>query len=420
MIEISDQLVCRTYLDKTRLDFIPNVDQLNAVISFNDIRRERTGHHALVTIVINDNIKASDIYNIGRLGDREKLIRSAQKNMSELEATVWATVADDLMEASIWTIRKWDALWIEIEQAGERPPPPYFYMYPYIRRGAGTVLFASPNSGKSWLLQTMGITSATGYQGLWESQRATHVIYINLERDKESVYTRHHDICNALNISPSVNVHYIHEKGIPLSSVAPAVHAKLRQFPDAVVMFDSISRSSLGSLIEDQTANKIIDTLNTFGTWVAIGHTSRAESDHVFGSQHFDAGMDVGVKIASQRNANRLGIALTVTKANDLPPVESKILSFEFAEDGSGLQAISTGSKMDFQELLADNNISNALLLRRYVESFGETGATTTQAYDDTSIPKTFISRQFTDPTGPYVSASTRGPGSTKYYKIRE
>ena len=423
-------------MDRTSLDFIPQLPEINAVLAFRNIRNERTGIHAQVLVGINDRIIESDTFNLGRAAERVKLARLAQNWMSDLELEVWNSLGEHIMQACVWVTTKWESFQIQFVRVIEEPPPPYFYLYPYIREGAGTILFAAPNSGKSYLLQTLAVTTAVGFQGLWESQRQAPVIYINLERDHASVERREYAIRRALGIDTSIEIPIDYPlsglqssgsraniRGKSLTAVVPAVLEQLKKTPNAIVMLDSISRTSLGSLIEDQTANKIIDTMNLFGTWVAIGHTSRAESDHVFGSQHFDAGTDLAVKVSSQRNGSTLGVALAITKANDLPPVEPRILSFGFAEDGSGLEYITSGSKAEFPELLADVNISKVVHLRNYVEGFGDTGTTTTRAEQDTGLGTSFINRQFTKPThdgGIYERTQTKQDGTNAvFYKVR-
>ena len=74
-----------TYSDSSRLDFIPQL-QINGRISFWNIRNERTGIHAMVVISVDGRVVMSDLFNIGRATDRDKLVRFTEKNLTDVES----------------------------------------------------------------------------------------------------------------------------------------------------------------------------------------------------------------------------------------------------------------------------------------------------------------------------------------------
>jgi len=401
-----------TYSDSSRLDFIPQL-QINGRISFWNIRNERTGIHAMVVISVDGRVVMSDLFNIGRATDRDKLVRLTEKNLTDVESAAWESLGNNLMTACVWIITSWEASTVQSSVAEIEPEQSSFPIYPYIIRDGGSILFAPPGSGKSYLLQTMAITTAVGRSGLWEQEQAP-VVYINLERSMQSVERREFAIRRALGINGPTGVRYIHARGRSLSGIAPHVHQIIEQQPGTVVMLDSLSRTGIGSLNEDQTANKFVDTMNGFGTWIAIGHTPRADSDHVYGSQHFDAGQDIGIKVSSERKENLLGVALRVTKANDIPPVPMKILVFKFADDGFGLENIGLADQALFPTLLSDKKMSPIETLLAVVEEAGS--ISTKDAATELGYSPSWVSQQF---LGSGLFEFARSEGHSKFYKVK-
>jgi hypothetical protein len=126
----------------------------------------------------------------------------------------------------------------------------------------------------------------------------------------------------------------------PCSTRVAARCAMLSRAPGAssvvkgieVVVLDSISRSGMGDLNENQSGSKIMDALNGLSeSWLAIGHTPRASADHVTGTMQFDAAADLMVKLSSeQEDDGPMGVSLELTKKNDIPYYKPRILALEF------------------------------------------------------------------------------------------
>ena len=405
-------LEVRTFSDSSRLEFIPEL-QIDGAIGFWNIRRERTGIHAMVSILVNGSIVMSDTFNIGRAKDRDSLVKLAKFNLSDIEQEAWKSMSTHVMTACIWVATRWEASTITSGSAEVEPSESTFPIYPYIIRNGGSILFAPPGSGKSYLLQTMAITTAVGRSGLWEQEQSP-VIYINLERSKDSVERREFAIRRALGLQGSTGVQYVHARGRALSGIAPHVKNLVDRYPNSVVMLDSLSRAGIGSLTEDQTANQFVDTMNSFGTWIAIGHTPRADSDHVYGSQHFDAGQDIGIKVSSERKDNLLGVALRVTKANDIPPVPLKILVFQFREDGHGLENIGLADHHLFPTLLADKKMS---AIESLIAFMGDEEWTTTDVSSQLGLTASWVSERFLH-SGLFIQ--TRTDKHKKFYRVKE
>ena len=405
-------LEIKTFSDTNRVEFIPEIP-IKGSIGFWNIRRERSEIRAMVVISVDDGIVNANTFNVGRAEDREKLVKLAQANLSDVEKEAWSNISNHLLAACMWVATMWETSTVESGEAEVEPEASTFPIYPYIIRDGGSILFAPPGSGKSYLLQTMAITTAVGRTGLWEQEQSP-VVYINLERSKQSVARREFAIRRALGIEGPTGVRYIHARGRALSGIAPHVKTLTDHNPNAVVMLDSLSRAGIGSLTEDLTANQFVDTMNSFGTWIAIGHTPRANSDHLYGSQHFDAGQDIGIKVSSERKDNLLGVALRVTKANDIPPVPLKILVFKFSEEGLGLEHIGLGDDYLFPALSSDNRMSD---FDKMLAFMGTEQWTPGEVASQTGIPLSFVTDQILK-SGYFKP--TQIIANKRYYKVAE
>ncbi len=108
---------------------------------------------------------------------------------------------------------------------------------------------------------------------------------------------------------------------------------------------------------EDDTANRIVDMLNNCApTWVALGHTPRADNDHQFGSVMFSAGEDIGVKLSFEERGDgktlTLGLSLTIVKGNDISKGQPSYLALEF--ENNELWLIRGAEKGEFLKLLTE------------------------------------------------------------------
>jgi hypothetical protein len=177
------------------------------------------------------------------------------------------------------------------------------------------------------------------------------VLYLNLERSRESMQRRQARINRVLGLDERHALHFLNARGRSLFEVTEAVSRYCRKHGIEVGVLDSVSRAGLGDLNENQTGNRVIDVLNgLFKTWVAIAHTPRGDDTHVYGSQMFDAGMDVGVQLVSQRHSDgRLGVGLQITKRNDVPKGKQEVWSMEY--DDGGLTAVTRGREGEFVEV---------------------------------------------------------------------
>jgi hypothetical protein len=144
---------------------------------------------------------------------------------------------------------------------------------------------------------------------------------------------------------------FMNARGKSLADILGAAKRSVAASGAGVVILDSISRLGAGDLTENAPVNKAMDDLNNLApAWAAIGHTPRDSSEHLFGSQMFDAAADVLVQVTSQRVDQVLGIGLRVTKANDLGPVPLGIVALGFGA-GTGLLGARPAKQYEFPDI---------------------------------------------------------------------
>src|SRR5262249_42735377 len=132
-----------------------------------------------------------------------------------------------------------------------------------------------------------------------------------------------------------------------------------------VIFLDSLSRAGLGDMNANDSVNRIVDRLNAFPTWVALGHTPRADTTHVYGSQMFDAAADLTVRLQSeQEDDGPLGVGLDLDKRNDVAWHKMTITALEF--DGLGLVNVRPAQPGEFPDVEAGKKLT----MRQAVKQF--------------------------------------------------
>jgi hypothetical protein len=182
------------------------------------------------------------------------------------------------------------------------------------------------------------------------------------------------------------------------------------------VFLDSISRGGAGSLVQDDTANSIIDALNSISpTWFAIAHTPRDNGGHVFGNQHFDAGADVLLKLSSEQRGSTLGIGLEITAANDIPKQPRQYLALEFDDaELPELVAVRGAREAEFPELAGNRTMKPVERVVAYLQKIG--AATGSQVASETGLDNSAVSRIFQAD----MFTVDRRDGHKVFYRLRE
>ena len=276
---------------------------LAVVFQAGNVRKEHTGIHALITIGFSRGGKLypckEDNFNVGRLPDRERLVKAvfAHKEFGAIfDAAEYGQtqMSTDLMA---FTRGLWDFALGQQEpqrRAGsvERSAPD-FLLKPFAINGAGTIAFGPPGAGKSWIGYIWAVCVDAGIDRYWPVRQAPAMI-VNLERGEASVDQRLGDVNAALRLPRDRQLLRLDRRGAAFTDVSDAVERVVKREGIGLVVVDSLSRMGRGKMIDDDVANRGMDSLNRLGTtWIVLAHPPRADATHTYGSQMFDAAADL-------------------------------------------------------------------------------------------------------------------------------
>lgn len=303
-----------------------------------NIRQQRTGVHARLTIGVGSTIVGRDLFNVERDAERRKLAGHAFKEARELgllngKSYTRTNMEHELMlfTAGLWP--EWVGTsvgeWVE----GDRTRTEVSWrLQDYIPSTGGTIPFGPKESGKTWLCLLWAASMQWGISKFWDVEQ-TNVLIINLERSKEVSTKRLGLVNEVLGLDVSERLLMLNRRGKRLADVYDAASNMIQQEGVEHVLLDSLSRGGFGDLNENSAANDAIDGLNGLcASWTAFAHTPRGDDSHVYGSVHFENGCDVLVRVRTeldQETGNR-GIGLTA-HGNDVPfsPLRMWTLGFD-------------------------------------------------------------------------------------------
>lgn len=342
-----------------------------------DVRKERSGVHAKVTITLDRTLLAYTTFNIERDEDRVRLANSAWGALGPIDAEAWPKVkmkhALDLLCSGLWAASVGDVK-VGPLVGNRRITGPSYFCRPFAIEGGGTIIFAPPGRGKSFSALLMAVSIDAGVSVLFDCPEPHPVLYINIERDEFSMADRLARINAYLGLPEDRPLDFMNQRGKSLNDIIPAAQRYIDQHHIEFVLLDSISRAGFGDLKDNEPVNKIIDAMNGLcRSWCALAHTPRADETHLYGSVHFDAGMDIGVRLTTQLADEGLivGVALAVTKAND-GRVGGKPLIYAMEFDDTGLCGVREPRPGEFLELeFGGKKLAPSELMRQYLLSVG-------------------------------------------------
>jgi hypothetical protein len=179
-------------------------------------------------------------------------------------------------------------------------------------------------------------------------------MYINLERSRPSMANRLGMVNRALGFDPRRPLLMRNSRGKNLIDIKDACKRAMGELGVEGFVLDSISRTGEGSMIKDDSVNRIMDTCNWLagdGFWIGLGHTSRGDETHIYGNTMFDAAGDVMcVMLSETKPDGTLGVGLRVVKTNDFRPRPLKIWAYEF-DDDAGLTGVRVAREHEFNAI---------------------------------------------------------------------
>ena len=391
------------------------VDAASAMIlQATHVTKERTGIHARIEIRINETVLGWSILNIERDEDR---LRLSNKCYGMLGPVLKALVNKDGLKHDFdnFASKVWDKLLgshLATRVPGDLEPAAKPLLVPFILEGGGTILFAAPGSGKSFIGQGMCVAVDAGLDEPWSTRQANS-LFVNLERSAASVRSRLGAINQALGLPVERPLLMYNARGHSLVDVREAVERTILEEKVGLVVVDSISRAGAGSLVKDDVGNAICDILNGWGiAWLAIAHSPRGDNTHEFGTIMFSAAADLLVQQTSETKAvdggSWLGVGLQIVKANDTAKASQVRFALEF--DQRGLFCIRRADAGEFADIEAEGSthLSRSLQIRDYLTSMGATTADTIAS--DLGMHRSSVVRILTKGED-FVRAGDRGGG---------
>lgn len=338
-------------------------------------RNTATGLHARLSILQDNTVVEYDMFNTGRRDDRGKLANAAWDKLAKDDRPDKKAFAFMLGQFCLEFWERWNAAYGVEELVGdaESGPPP-FLLTPYLLEGAGTLLFGDPGLGKSNTALLMAQSINCGVSQFWTVRREK-VLYVNLERSRQSIRRRMVFVNLQLGLRPEEPLAVLNARGRTLADVIEQVDRAIETLGVKVIVVDSLSRAGAGSLTEDQNANRIMDNLNGAAeTWLAIAHSPRGDKTHAYGSMMLDAAADVIVQVLGQRKADgTLGLGFQVTKANDIAFPDMAFWAMEF--DEHGLSLFRKARSGEFADIEAGKRMSLTDQVAEYLLQYGKADA---------------------------------------------
>ena len=288
-----------------------------------NIRVDRAHPYAKVSVLFNSQVLDEDDLALDKRESRTRLINSAHKAYMKLPLDIpdyhEATASNDMLMFCRDAYDKWSSS-VEVTMTHGTPPTPTPWLVePFILEDAGTILFASPGTGKSWFALLLAVCLDSGKQGIiTPTYGNVNVLYVNLERSEKALGMRLGMLNEALSLERTRPLRMVHARGKTLRGLSTSIRTIIDKEEIDLVILDSLSRSG-ASLIDDVQVNKTMDTLNSFQcAWFAIGHTARnGGGSNVFGSIMQDAAADAIFRLEGAHQGDVMFQRLTLTKAND-------------------------------------------------------------------------------------------------------
>ena len=337
-----------------------------------DLRPSRgsTGVHGKLELFVNDELVVFDNFNFEKLAQRKSFAGEAFKDGRLRALSEYYNREDlntDLTSFTYDAWSEWVKAGVEVQHiAGDPFSEVQQFIRNFVIKGGGTIINAQPKQGKSYIAMAMAVSVDAGVNYLWDVQKG-NTLYVNLERSASSMYRRLAGVNTALGLDPYRKLRFANVRGRSLLDIMDSLRFVIEKENIELIVVDSISRAGMGSLTEDGPALKITDELNslveeTDRAWLGIAHRGWS-NEHVFGSIHFLSACDVMVDIKSAHNkaTKELGVQLSVSGNNDLPPSDPSIIGLSF--DPQGVTQMSRATLDDFPELKDESGTNKERIL---------------------------------------------------------
>ena len=353
-----------------------------------DIRRERTGNHGKLSILLNHDrypypkgILSTTLCNFERDRERISICNQAFKFLGATEdaANEIMSKGEMLQQLMYFTevaYKFYLSCNVPTEIEGTLDSGSIEYVaHPHVLRRGGTIMYGKPGKGKSFTGMLMAIAVESGANHYWNTTKGK-TLFLNLERPDHTMAPRIGHIGKALGLNTMPVLATMNARSTPLVELLPSVESYIQKNEVTFVVIDSISRAGAGDMREDRVATATIDMLNSMGVaWLGIAHTPKYDEKTYYGNSQYEAGADVMVRHSSTviDDKGSLAILLEVTKANDIPVPAPMGLHYSF--DDSGLSGVRFATMSETLSL-RDENDNHYISIKEFLSDNGKQTAT--------------------------------------------
>ena len=230
--------------------------------------------------------------------------------------------------------------------------PPAWIIRDYVTEGALSLISAAPGLGKSWTGLLMAQSVQCGIPLIYGTNEPLPVLYINLERSAQSLQNRLGMVNRALGIDSTTSMPMLNARGRSMGEVRDAVVRHIERNQTGFFVLDSLSRMGMGSMVDDDSANAMMDVLNELtgrGAGGAIlahtpkpqgpGPAAQAMAERTYGSQMLIAAADFEIILRSKNiSRERMLVGLKPKKANDA--AKAPIAGWNYYFGAAGLERV--------------------------------------------------------------------------------
>ena len=191
-----------------------------------------SGTHGLIMIAHNGEVLDYSIINVLKSDERTRLGNKAYKRLGDVLRALYPDfVLHRDLDNFCMRVDRADEDMYEVESVEGQEWTTEFRLEPYIAKGAGTILFAKPGSTKSYMALLMAVSIDAGCSAVWPSTKG-NILFINLERSRESMAGRLYRVNRALGLPSNRPLTMINARGKTLAQVAFAAERAIRRKRD--------------------------------------------------------------------------------------------------------------------------------------------------------------------------------------------
>ena len=368
-------------MDYTRIDdgmeAVKSAGKGEVVFRAQEIRKERTGVHAKVTLGTQGVPLAVDTFNVTRDPDRVKLANKFRDRLAAKFDKAALTALDEAypkveleLDLMVFCDGLWDAF-IGDESGGrvegdENPSAPPWVIPGLVLEGSTMIWHGAAGDGKSTLMRLAAQSLQHGVGEVIPIRHQAPVVYVDAEEPPDERRRQLGNINGALMLDRTASMYIVDARALSITDLAPRLERAVRETGAEHVFIDSLSRMAGGMNLNDNaTATLLIDSLSAIPasiTWV--GHSGHEHADRMAGSRHFTNAARLMVAVDSRisdhgRNPELTrGIRARIKKGNGTVPTETLYWTLEYHPQ-YGLQAAKMATPEEWPALYCDYEMEN-------------------------------------------------------------